>query len=99
MQENIDDLMLKNPETASDICLNDPVCVIFGKEYPGQVRRLSFGACLTLPFQQCLTIKLNGINLASSSGTSLNVEDKVVKMESELAIVKNQMQTFLAYCF
>jgi len=32
MQEKIDDLMLKNPETASDISPNDPVGVIFGKD-------------------------------------------------------------------
>jgi len=100
MQEKIDDLMLKNPETASDISPNDPVGVIFGKEYLGRVRGLSFGACPTLAFQQCPTAKLNGINFASSSGTSSNTEDKFVKMESELATVKNQMnqmQTVLAY--
>jgi len=79
-KKKIDDLVLKNLETASDISSNDPLGVIFGKEYPGQVRGLSFGACPTLAFQQCLTAKLSGINFASSSGTSSNTEDKFVKM-------------------
>jgi len=34
---------------------------------------------------------------ASSSSTSSNVEDKVIQMETELATVKNQMNTLLAY--
>jgi len=100
MQEKIDDLMLKNPKIASDISPNDLVGVIFGKEYPGRVRGLSFGACPTLAFKQCPTARLNGINFASSSGTSSNMDDKFVKMESELATVKNQMkqmQKVLAY--
>jgi len=37
------------------------------------------------------------MNYAFSSSTSSNVEDKVVQMESELATMKNQMQTLLAY--
>ncbi|QCD96130.1 hypothetical protein DEO72_LG6g832 [Vigna unguiculata] len=63
------------------------------------VRGLSFGACPTLAFQQCLTAKLSGINFASSSGTSSNMENRFV-MKSELATVKNQvnqMQTVIAY--
>ena len=100
MQEKNDDLMLKNPEIASDISPNDPVGVIFGKEYPGWFRGLSFGACPTLAFKQCPTARLSGINFASSSRTSSNMDDKFVKMESELATVKNQMkqmQKVLAY--
>jgi len=92
--------MLKNPEIASDISPNDSIGVIFGKEYRGRVRGLSFGACPTLAFKQCPTARLSGINFASSSGTSSNMDDKFVKMESELAIVKNQMkqmQKVLAY--
>jgi len=30
--------MLENPDTASHICPNDLVGVIFGKEHPGRVR-------------------------------------------------------------
>ncbi|QCD89844.1 hypothetical protein DEO72_LG4g794 [Vigna unguiculata] len=92
--------MLKNPETTSGISTNDLVGVIFGKEYSGRVRGLSFGAYLTTVFQQCPTTKLSGINFASSSGTSLNMDDMFVKMGSELATVKNQMnqmQTVLSY--
>jgi len=37
------------------------------------------------------------MNHASSSTTSSNVEDKVTQMENELATVKNQMNTLLAY--
>jgi len=36
MQEKIDELMLKNPKTASEISPNDPIGVIFGKEHPGR---------------------------------------------------------------
>ncbi|QCE02753.1 hypothetical protein DEO72_LG8g768 [Vigna unguiculata] len=74
-------------EIASDISPNDLVGVIFGKEYLGWVRGLSFGACPTLAFKQCPTARLSGINFASSSGTSSNMDDKFVKMESELATV------------
>ncbi|QCD96077.1 hypothetical protein DEO72_LG6g779 [Vigna unguiculata] len=100
MQEKIDDLMLKNPEIASDISPNDPVGVMFGKEYLGRVRGFSFRACPTPAFKQCPTARLSGINFASSSGTSSNMDDKFVKMESDLATVKNQMnqmQKVLAY--
>jgi len=66
MQEKIDDFMLKNLEIASDISPNDPVDVIFGKEYSGRIRGLSFGACPTLAFKQCPIARLSGINFASS---------------------------------
>jgi len=48
LQEKIDDLMLKNPKTASDISPNDPVGVIFGKEPPGRVRGMSLELILLL---------------------------------------------------
>jgi len=37
------------------------------------------------------------MNFASSSGTSPNTEDKFVRIENELATIKSQMQTLLAY--
>ncbi|XP_027922706.1 uncharacterized protein LOC114180591 [Vigna unguiculata] len=94
--EKIDELMLKNPETASEISPNDPIGVIFGKEHPGRVRGLSYGACPTLAFQQS-TKRIKGINFASPNVASPHDKDKFVKIENELATVKNQVQTLLAY--
>jgi len=88
--------MLKNPETASEISPNDPIGVIFGKEHPGRVRELLYGACPTLAFQQSTT-RIRGINFASPNAASPHDEDKFVKIENELATVKNQVQTLLAY--
>jgi len=96
MQEKIDELMLKNPETASEISPNDPIGVIFGKEHPGRVRGLSYGACPTLAFQQSTT-RIRGINFASPDAASPHDKDKFVKIENELATVKNQVQALLAY--
>ena len=87
---------VKNPETASDISLNDLVGVIFGKERPGQVRGLLFEACSTFVFKKTTT-RLTSMNYASSSAPSPQVEDKVVKMETELATHKEQMNSLLAY--
>jgi len=73
--------MLTNPKTASDISPDDPIGVIFGKEHPGQVRGLSYEGCPKLAFERSTT-RLSGMNYASSSSTSSNVEEKVVQMES-----------------
>ncbi|QCE04995.1 hypothetical protein DEO72_LG8g3037 [Vigna unguiculata] len=81
--------MLKNPKTASEISPNDPIGVIFGKEHPGQVRGLSYGACSTLAFQQPTT-RIRGIKFASHNAASPHDEDKFVKIENELATIKNQ---------
>ena len=88
--------MLTNPKGGSDISPEDPIGVIFGKEHPGRVRGLSYGACPSLAFKGSTT-RLSGMNHASSSSTSSNVEDKVTQMENELATLKNQMNTLLAY--
>jgi len=96
MQEKIDELMLNNPDIASDISPNDPIGLIFGKEHPGRVRGLSHGACPTLAFKQSTT-RLNGMNFASCSATSTNTDEKFLKMENELTTLKNQMQTLVAY--
>ena len=79
--------MLQNPDTASDISPNDPVGVNFGKEHPGRIRGLSYGACPTLAFRKSTT-RLSNMNHGSSSGgSSTNVEEKVDQMETELATV------------
>jgi len=96
LQEKIDDLILKNPETALDISPNDPVGVIFCKERPGRVRKMSFGACSFLVFKKSTT-RLTGMHHASSSAPSPQVEDKVVKMETKLATLKEQMNSLLVY--
>jgi len=90
--------MLKNPEMHKKVSPNDLVGVIFGKEHPGQVKGLSYGACPTFSFQQSTT-KISGINFALSSATLPYEEEKFVNIENEVAIVKNQMQTFLPICF
>jgi len=77
--------MLINPKTASDISPNNPVGVIFGKERPGRVRGLSFRACSTPIFKKTTT-RVIGMNPASSSTPSAQVEDKVVKMELSLQL-------------
>ena len=82
--------------TASEISPNDPIGVIFGKEHPGRVRGLSYGACPTLAFQQSTT-RIRGINFASPDAASPHDKDKFVKIENELATVKNQVQALLAY--
>jgi len=69
--------MLINQKIASDISLNDPIGVIFGKEHPGRVNGLSYWAYPNLAFK-ISTTRLSGMNYASSSSTSSNVEDKVV---------------------
>ncbi|XP_068464843.1 uncharacterized protein [Phaseolus vulgaris] len=94
--EKIDELMLTNPKGGSNISPEDPIGVIFGKEHPDRVRGLSYGACPSLAFKGSTT-RLSGMNHASSSSTSSNVEDKITQMENELATVKNQMNTLLAY--
>ncbi|XP_068487850.1 uncharacterized protein [Phaseolus vulgaris] len=94
--EKIDELMLTNPKGGLDIYPEDPIGVIFDKEHPSQVRGLSYGSCPNLAFKGSTT-RLSGMNHASSSSTSSNVEDKVSQMENELATVKNQMNTLLAY--
>jgi len=96
MREKLDELMLKNLETTSEISPNDPIGVIFGKEHPGRVRGLSYGACPTLAFQQSTT-RIRGINFASPNAASPHDEDKFVKIENELATAKNQVQTLLSY--
>jgi len=88
--------MMQNPECASHISPNDLIGVIFGKEHPSRVRGLSTGACPTIAFQHSTT-RLSGINFASSSTTSPNTNEKFVKIENELAFVKNQVQMSLAY--
>jgi len=50
----------------------------------------------SLAFKRCTT-RLSGMNYVSCSSTSSNAEDKVTQMETELATVKNQMNTVLAY--
>ncbi|XP_068504507.1 uncharacterized protein [Phaseolus vulgaris] len=85
-----------NLDSGSNISPEDPIGVIFGKEHPGRVRGLSYGACPSLAFKGSTT-RLSGMNHASSSSTSSNVEDKITQMENELATVKNQMNTLLAY--
>jgi len=87
---------LKNPETASDISPNDPVGVIFGKERPGPDRGMSFGACPSLVFKKSTT-RLTGMHHTLSSAPSPQVEDKLVKMETELVALKAQMNSLLAY--
>ena len=44
--------MLTNPKGGSDISSEDPIRVIFGKEHPGRVRGLSYGACPQPCFQK-----------------------------------------------
>lgn len=70
--------------------------VIFGKDHPSHVRGLSYRACPTFVFQQSTT-RLSDIKFASFSATSPNMEDKVLKMKSELATIKNQMHTLFSY--
>ena len=60
------------------------------------VRGLSYGACPTLAFQQSTT-RIRGMNFASPNVASPHDKDKFVKIENELATVKNQVQTLLAY--
>ena len=96
MHEKIDELMLNNPDIAPDISSNDPIGLIFGKEHPGRVKGLSYGACPTLAFKQSTT-RLNGMNFASCSATSTNTDEKFLKMENKLTTLKNQMQTLVAY--
>jgi len=88
--------MLTNPKDGSYISPEDPIGVIFGKEHSGRIRGLSYGACPSLAFKGSTT-RLSRMNHVSSSSTSSNVEDKVTQMENELATVKNQMNTLLAY--
>ena len=87
---------MKNPETASDISPNDPIGVIFCKERPGRVRGMSFGACSSLVFKKSIT-RLTGMHHALSSAPSPQVEDKVMKMETKLAALKEQINSLLAY--
>jgi len=89
--------MVENPDTASHISPNDPVGVIFGKEHPGRVRGLSYGVCPTLAFRKSTTGVSNMNNGSSSGGSSTNVEEKVENMATELAVVRSQMHTMLAY--
>ena len=85
LQEKIDDLILKNLETASDISPNDPVGDIFGKEHPGRVRGMSFGACYSLVLKKSTT-RLTGMHHALSSAPSPQVEDKVVRWKLNLQL-------------
>ncbi|QCD89139.1 putative transposase [Vigna unguiculata] len=87
--EKIDELMLKNPETASEISPNDPIGVIFGKEHLGRVRGLSYGACPTLAFQQSTT-RIRGINFASPNAASPHDKDKFVKIEMNLQLSRTK---------
>ena len=87
--------MLTNPKATSDISPEDPIGVIFGKEHSSRVRGLSYAACPNLAFKGSTT-RLSGMN-ASSSSTSSNVDDKIIQLETEFAIVKIQMNTLLAY--
>jgi len=96
LHKKIDDLMLENPGTALDIFSNDTVGVIFSKDHPGRVKGLSYGAYCTLVFKKSTT-GLSGMNYVFSSSPSPHVEDKVVKMETELATLKDQMNSLLAY--
>jgi len=57
---------------------------------------MSFGACSSLVFKKTTT-RLIGMHHASSSAPSPQVEDKVMKMETELATLKEQMNSLLAY--
>jgi len=75
--------LLKHPEIAPYISPNDSIGVIFGKEHPSWVLELSHEAYATLAFKHSLP-RLNGINFASCSATSIIMEDKFVKMENEL---------------
>ncbi|QCE10827.1 hypothetical protein DEO72_LG10g2059 [Vigna unguiculata] len=81
-KKKIDELMLNNPEIASDISPNDPIGIIVSKEHLGRVRGLSHGARPTLAFKQ--------------STTRLN-DEKFMKMENDLTSLKNQMQILVAY--
>jgi len=74
-------LMLQNPKSTLDISPNDLVSVIFGKEHLGWVRGLSCEASASPVFKR-FTTRLSGINDASSITPSLDVEDKVIKMET-----------------
>jgi len=56
--------MLTNPKGDLDISPVDPIGVIFGKEHPGRVRGLSYGACPNLAFKGSTT-RLSGMNHAS----------------------------------
>ena len=96
MQEKIDDLIIQNLECASHISPNDLIGVIFGKEHPGRVKGLSAGACSTIVFQQSTT-RLSGVKFASSSTASPSTDDNLVKIENELATMKNHVQKLLAY--
>jgi len=64
IQEKVDELMLTNPKGDLDISPVDPIGVIFGKEHPGRVRGLSYGACPNLAFKGSTT-RLSGMNHAS----------------------------------
>jgi len=57
---------------------------------------MSFGACSSLFLKKSRT-RLIGMHHASSSAPSPQVEDKVMKMVSELAVLKEQMNSLLAY--
>ncbi|TKY53690.1 transposase, Ptta/En/Spm, plant [Spatholobus suberectus] len=94
--EKIDEYLSQHSEDASDISPNDAIGVIFGKEHLGRVRGLGLGVCPTIVFKHT-TLRLSGMNLGSSSATTSNIEEKVVSMETEVATVKSQMQTLLAY--
>jgi len=57
---------------------------------------MSFGVCSSLVFKNTTT-RLISMHHALSSAPSPQVEDKVVKMETELAALKEQMNSLLAY--
>jgi len=95
-RKTINELMLENQDTASDISSNDLVGVIFGNEHLGRVRGLSYGSCPTLAFKKSTT-RLSNMNHAFSSGSSTNVEEKVDQMATKLATVRSQMHTLLTY--
>jgi len=57
---------------------------------------MSFGVCSSLVFKKSTT-RLTDMHHTSSSAPSPQVEDKVMKMETELAALKEQMNSLLAY--
>ncbi|TKY75346.1 hypothetical protein E2542_SST04113 [Spatholobus suberectus] len=54
------------------------------------------GVCPTIAFKHTTT-QLSGMNLGSSSANTSHLEEKFVNMETEVATVKSEMQTLLAY--
>ncbi|KAJ1378342.1 putative transposase, Ptta/En/Spm, plant [Sesbania bispinosa] len=83
--EKIDNHLSQSVEASSEISPNDAVGVVFGKEHPGRVRGLGLGAVPTIAFKHTTT-RISGMNfgLSSANTSSLDLQQKVVTMESQL---------------